>query len=113
MYGTHVLGVGFTDRQAMSDMRINGSEMGTDDVQLDGLSVQGSAWHETAVVPDRDALQEVRVTTNSFAADLGYGQGLIAMTTKSGTNQFHGSLDYYLRNEALNASGMTEQPGGY
>jgi len=110
MYNSKVLGVGFQDRQAMSFMRINGGLMGTSDVQLDGLSVQGAAWHEVTVVPDREALQEVRVVTNSFAADLGNGQGLISMTTKSGTNQFHGSLSYRLRNEALNANGLGNNP---
>ena len=106
MYNSRVLGVGFQDRQAMSFMRINGGVMGSNDVQLDGISVQGAAWHEVTVVPDRDALQEVRVITNSFAADLGNGQGLISMITKNGTNQFHGTLSYRLRNEALNANGL-------
>ncbi len=106
MYNSKVMGVGFSDRQAMSFMRINGGMMGTNDVQLDGISVQGAAWHETTVVPDRDTLQEVRVTTNSFAADLGNGQGLISMITKSGTNEFHGTLNYRLRNEAFNANGL-------
>jgi len=67
MYTSSKLGVGYGDRRDMSAVRINGGEMGTNDVQLDGISVQGAAWHETAVVPDRDTLQEVRVTTNSFA----------------------------------------------
>ncbi len=107
MYNSKVMGVGFQDRQAMSFMRINGGLMGTNDVQLDGISVQGAAWHETTVVPDRDTLQEVRVTTNSFAADLGNGQGLISMITKSGTNNFHGTLSYRMRNEALNANGLS------
>lgn len=100
------LGVGFQDRQFMSAIRINGGQMGSNDVQLDGLSVQGAAWHETTVVPNRDALQEVRVVTNSFAADLGNGQGLISMTTKSGSNEIHGGLNYRMRNEALNANGL-------
>jgi len=104
MYTSTNLGVGFQNRQSMSFMRIDGGELGTSDVQLDGVTVQGAAWHETAVVPDRDTLQEVNVTTNSFAADRGSGQGLISMTTKSGTNEFHGTLSYRLRNEALNAN---------
>jgi len=106
MYTSTNLGVGFQNRQSMSFMRIDGGELGTSDVQLDGVTVQGAAWHETAVVPDRDTLQEVNVTTNSFAADRGSGQGLISMTTKSGTNEFHGTLSYRLRNEALNANGL-------
>jgi trimeric autotransporter adhesin len=112
MYNSHALGVGFADRQQMSAMRINGGPLGTSDVQLDGVSVQGAAWHETAVVPNRDALQEVRVVTNSFSADTGNAQGLISMTTKSGTNEFHGGLNYRLRNEDLDANGFANNERG-
>ena len=106
MYDSTRLGVGFADRQRMSAIRINGGQLGSNDVQLDGLSVQGAAYHEATVLPDREALQEVRVTTNTFAADVGNAQGVISMITKSGTNQFHGSASYRLRNEALNANGL-------
>lgn len=100
------LGVGFTDRQAMSEFRINGTELGSNDIQLNGLSIQGAAWHETAVVPNPDSLQEESVTTNTFTADTGDASGVVSMTTKSGTNEFHGDLNYMLRNEALNANGF-------
>jgi hypothetical protein len=112
MYVSSRLGVGYGDRQAMSSVRINGGQMGSNDVQLDGVSVLGAAWHETTVVPDRDTLQEVRVTTNTFAADQGNGQGLISMITKSGTNQYHGTLRYRLRNETLNANGFSNNLRG-
>lgn len=106
MYSGTVLGVGATDRQYLSSMRINGSNAGTNDIQLDGISVQGAAWHEMAVVPNRDSLQEVRVSTSNFSADTGNAQGVISMTTKSGTNELHGSASYRLRNEGLNANGL-------
>jgi trimeric autotransporter adhesin len=112
MYNSQALGVGFTDRQSMSEFRVNGGELGSNDIQLDGLSIQGAAWHETAVVPNPDALQEVRVMTNTFTADVGDAQGLVSMTTKSGTNEFHGDLNYRLRNEALNANGLYNNSHG-
>ena len=112
MYGASVLGVGSTDRQQMSALRINGGELGSGDVLLDGVSVQGAGWHEATVLPDRDALQEVRVTTNTFSADTGNAQGVISMTTKSGTNRFHGTLNYNLRNEDLNANGLYNNQNG-
>ncbi|MCL2659372.1 MAG: TonB-dependent receptor [Acidobacteriaceae bacterium] len=95
------LGVGYSDRQAMSMFRINGTMMGSNDIQLNGLSVQGAAWHEMGVVPNPDSLEEVSVTTNTFTADMGMASGVISMTTKSGTNEFHGDLNYLFRNEAL------------
>jgi hypothetical protein len=106
------LGVGYSDRRDMSEVRVNGGILGSNDVQLDGISVQGAAWHETAVLPNPDSLQEVRVTTNTFTADMGIAQGIIAMTTKSGTNQFHGDLNFMLRNEDLNANSFSNNAQG-
>jgi len=112
MYNNEALGVGYSDRQKMSGMNINGGEAGNNDVQIDGLSVQGAAWHESSQLPNRDALQEVAVTTNALSADLGGGLGVIQMSTKSGTNQFHGDLAYRMRNEAFNANGTSNDVQG-
>ena len=112
MYDTHDLGVGFADRQEYSAIRINGGMVGTNDVQLDGVPVQEAAWHTAAVIPNSDALQEVRVQTNNLPADIGGGQGVIQMVTKSGTSSFHGDLNYVVRNEAFNANGFANDLKG-
>lgn len=53
-----------------------------------------------------DAVQEIKVVLNSYQAEYGQSAGaIINMTTKSGTQDFHGSAYYYGRNEALNANG--------
>ena len=51
-----------------------------------------------------DAMQEFRVITNNYAAEYGHSTGgIIALSTRSGTNQFHGSLFEFARNDALDA----------
>jgi hypothetical protein len=105
--GSSALGVGYADRRDMSAMRINGGELGSNDVQLDGTTIQGAAWHETAVLPNPDALSEVRVTTNNFTADIGMAQGVVSQTTRAGTNKYHGDLNYMFRNEDLNANSFS------
>ncbi len=62
-----------------------------------------------------DALQEFRVQTSSFAPEFGRTPGgQVSIVTRSGTNQFHGSLFEYLRNEKLDANNwfanFTRQP---
>ena len=53
--------------------------------------------------PPVESMQEFNVSISNYAAELGRtGGGVIQMTTKSGTNQFHGSAYEYFRNDALN-----------
>ena len=53
----------------------------------------------------QDAVQEFQVNTNGYAAEIGRaGGGVINVITKSGTNQLHGTLFEFFRNEKLNAN---------
>lgn len=97
-------GVGVDGRRQYSAVGINGGRAFTNDIQLDGLPVMGGGYNEAAVIPNTEGLQEVRVISNNFSAEYGRGQGVISMSTKSGTNEFHGQGTYLLRNEALNAN---------
>jgi hypothetical protein len=54
--------------------------------------------------PPIEALQEFNVSVSNYSAELGRtGGGVVQMTTKSGTNQFHGSAYEYIRNDAFDA----------
>ena len=62
----------------------------------------GGATMETQ--PSVDAIQEIAIQTSNFAAEFGTSGGaMVNLVTKSGTNQFHGSLYDYAVNEVLNA----------
>jgi hypothetical protein len=51
-----------------------------------------------------DAMQEFRVISNNYSAEYGHSTGgIIALSTRSGTNQFHGSLFEFARNNDLDA----------
>ncbi len=53
----------------------------------------------------QDAIQELQVNTNDYAAEIGRaGGGVINVLTKSGTNQFHGTAFEFYRDKALNAN---------
>ncbi len=57
------------------------------------------------VSPSQDALQEFKVMTSNFAADLGQSSGgMVTMATKSGTSKYHGGAWEYVRNDALDAN---------
>jgi hypothetical protein len=64
-----------------------------------------------AVQPSPDSVEEFRVISNTFDAEYGRNSGsVINVVTKSGTNDLHGSVYEFLRNEVLNAHGYTFQP---
>ncbi|MFB3777755.1 MAG: TonB-dependent receptor domain-containing protein [Bryobacteraceae bacterium] len=97
-------GIGTSGRRQWSAIGVNGGRTWTNDIQLDGLPVMGGGYNEASVVPNTEGLQEVRVIANNFSAQYGHGQSVIAMNTRSGTNDFHGAATYRLRNEALKAN---------
>ena len=97
-------GIGTEGRRTFSNFQINGGQAFGNDVQLDGVSIQASAWNEVAVMPNTEGVQEVKTTINNMSAEYGRSQGTVLITTKSGTNQYHGSGQFRLRNEALNAN---------
>ena len=71
---------------------------------LDG-GIHEDPYTEVAnVLPNPDAVQEFSYQTNNYGAKFaGRGGGVVNVVTKSGTNEFHGSLFEYLRNSKLNA----------
>src|SRR5205807_9551023 len=110
--GDNSFGIGVNGRRQFSAVGINGGRAFTNDIQLDGLPVMGGGYNEASVLPNTEGLQEVRVISNDFSAQYGHGQAVLAMSTKSGTNQLHGQADYTLRNEALNANNMYNNANG-
>src|SRR5207244_11982362 len=51
-----------------------------------------------------DAMQEFKVIANNYSAEFGHSTGgVVTMSTRSGTNEFHGSIFESLRNDALDA----------
>jgi hypothetical protein len=92
------------DRRPTSSVSINGQSEVLNDQLVDGLDNNERVIGTIGVRPAIDSIQEVRVLTNSFSADGGRAGGaLINVITKSGTNNFHGTLYEFFRNDKLNA----------
>jgi hypothetical protein len=81
------------------------------DVSLNGVdnntfATAGSIGRNgIAIVPSVDAVQEFKVMTNNFAAEYGHAAGsIVSATIKSGSNQFHGVVFEFLRNDDFDAN---------
>ncbi len=83
---------------------INGGRADGVNFLVDGLNNRNIRNGDAVSRPSVDAVQEFRVQTSAYAADFGtYGSGLINIALKSGTNQFHGSLYEFVRNDIFDA----------
>jgi hypothetical protein len=92
--------------------RINGSRPRTSEYIYDGISVLQPEPGQVAYFPVPDAIEEFRVETNSYSAEYGRSNGGIIMVNhKAGTNQFHGTVFEFFRNEALNARNLFATTG--
>jgi trimeric autotransporter adhesin len=108
----NAFGIGIDGRRNFSAISVNGGQAFTNDIQVNGVSVQGSAWNEAAVVPNRDSVQEVRAITNNFSAEYGRAQGVLQLTTRSGTNQYHGTVFDRVRNDFFAANSFNNNTRG-
>src|SRR5215831_525287 len=87
--------------------RINGGRPRTNEYLFDGISVLQPEPGQVAFFPVVEAIQEFKVEVNSPPAEFGrFNGGVVNLTTKSGTNDLHGSALEFLRNEALNARNL-------
>src|SRR5690242_15979398 len=83
---------------------VNGVRAASNNYLLDGgESTDQSGGGLPTPHPNPDALEEFAVLSSSFSAEYGrYAGGVINAITKSGTNQYHGDVFEFLRNDALN-----------
>jgi len=84
--------------------RINGGRPRTNEYLFDGISALQPEPGQVVFFPIIDAIQEFNVQTNAVSAEFGrFNGGVVNLSTRSGSNEFHGSVYEFFRNESLNA----------
>jgi hypothetical protein len=92
---------------------INGGRSNTSEVLLDGAETRNTTTNDIAYRPPLEAVAEFKVITNNFSAEYGRsGGGVLTAASKSGTNELHGSLFEFVRNDKFNANGWTRNKNG-
>ncbi len=96
---------------------VNGGRTEYNSFQVDGgetLNVGINKDHTSLVVtPSIDAIQEVKVLTSNYGAQYpSTGNATTIVTTKSGTDKYHGNLYEFIRNEMFNAKGYFDVTNG-
>ena len=92
---------------------VNGNREQTNNFLLDGVDMNETQDNRIAYQPSPDALAEVSVETNNYAADVGnVAGGVISSVIKSGTNSFHGNAFEFYRDSGLDANSWSNNRSG-
>ena len=101
------------ERRQTANIVANGQNETFNNQLIDGMDNNEREQFTLMIRPSIDMIQEVKVDTNSYPAELGRAGGaVINILTKSGTNEFHGNLYEFLRNDKLNANDFFANKSG-
>ena len=89
--------------RASQNIAVAGQRSAFNHFTLDGVENTDVNFNTYVILPSIDALQEFKVQTGVFPAEFGRATTQINASTKPGTNQFHGTLFEFLRNDKLDA----------
>ncbi len=100
-------GQNYTSESRSNTFRINGAKGSTTDTLIDGAANTTSYYNQDGGIPGVDSVHETRVFTDAYAPEYGRTSGgIVAYSLRSGTNQLHGSVFGFYRNEIMDANGF-------
>src|SRR5262245_17821632 len=92
---------------------INGNREQANNFMLDGMDNNQVSDNLVGYTPTPDAIQEFNLITSNASAEFGSFQGgIVSVSIKSGTNEFHGSGFEFFRNDVLNANSWSNNLTG-
>jgi len=89
---------------------INGGRPESNNYTLDGLANTDTALNTPAVILSQDAIQEFKVQSETYSAEFGFSANQVNLVSRSGGNDIHGSVFYFGRNDALDATTIVPNP---
>jgi hypothetical protein len=96
-----------------TSISVQGMRENANDFLLDGIDNNELTAGAISILPSVESIQEFKVLTNNYSAEYGSrGGGTVLVSTKAGSNQFHGTLFEFIRNDAFDAKNYFEQEKG-
>jgi hypothetical protein len=101
--GENLSGSSTFNPRAASDFNALGSQANANAWLVDGIVDNEYTFNTVMVQPSVGSVQEFKGLTGVYPAEFGRGAGVVTTQTKSGSNEIHGSVFWFLRNSALDA----------
>jgi len=101
--GTNVQGGVFENERADEAISVNGLRVSNNNFLLNGVDNNEFGLGGVIVLPAPDAIEEFKTEENSMSAEFGRGGAAVNVVLKSGTNQIHGGVYEFIRNDKLDA----------
>ncbi|HYM12025.1 MAG TPA: carboxypeptidase-like regulatory domain-containing protein, partial [Bryobacterales bacterium] len=97
--------------RAQTSLSIAGQRLEYNRYTLDGIENTDPNWNSWIIGPSVDAIQEFKVQTGVYSAEFGRGSSQINVSTKPGSNAYHGAAFEFLRNSSLDARQWLQSQG--
>ena len=92
-------------------LAVSGQRENQEQITMDGVVIQNNLINSVSVRPSVEALEEFKVQTANFSAEFGnYSGAQINMALRSGSNELHGTVFEFLRNNQFDARNFFENP---
>jgi Carboxypeptidase regulatory-like domain/TonB dependent receptor len=102
---TGVFGPGANDDQNVARFNLYGGRQNSTAILIDGVPSTVGDWGGLLAEPGADSVQDMQVIRNTYEAQYGRSSaGVVNMTTRGGTDKYHGTAFEYFRNNELNAN---------
>jgi Carboxypeptidase regulatory-like domain/TonB dependent receptor-like, beta-barrel/TonB-dependent Receptor Plug Domain len=114
--GENLSGASTFNPRGASNFNALGHQANANAWLIDGIDNNEFTFNTVIVAPSVEQVREFKVLTGVFSAEFGRGAGVVSVSTKSGSNQLHGTGYEYLRNDAFDARNFfvrkVERPDG-
>ena len=96
--------------RAQQALNVNGQRIQFNHYTLDGVENTDPNFNSYILLPTLDALQEFKVQSATYPAEFGWAISQINVSTRSGSNAFHGSAFEFVRNSYFDAKNFFDKP---
>jgi outer membrane receptor protein involved in Fe transport len=101
--GENLSGASTFNPRGASNFNALGHQANANGWLIDGIDNNEYSFNTVIIAPSVEQVREFKVLTGVFSAEFGRGAGVVSVSTKSGTNAFHGTAFEYMRDDAFDA----------